>query len=404
MKKFILTFIIGVSMFACLLGNSLKSAQTATIAGNCLVTDQTVCQNNVQITALNNQTELEISAKSAFVCSANAKTVVYEKNSTAHLPIASMTKIMLLNLVFDAVNAGKVNLTDNVVVSERAQSMGGSQVFLRANGNYKLSDLIKSIIVSSANDSSVAVAEYLFGSEQACVVQMNDTAKAWGMENTLFVNCTGLPKETQYSCAKDVAVMLSKLITHKEYFDYSKIYLDEIEHEDGQKTMMTNTNKLIKRYAPCDGGKTGYTTEAKFCLASTACKNDTRLITVVIGEDNSTTRFNDSISLFDYGFSNFINKQVLTVGEKIENKIAVKRGVKKFVDCGVESNVECLLKNDEKAEFSYEFLARKNLQAPINKGDKVGEVTIFKNGVEFEKKNLVALETVSKRKLFWIIG
>ena len=262
-----------------------------------------------------------ITAKEAILVSEDGQ-ILFEKNSREHRPIASMTKIMTLLCVYDAVDEGKISLEDNVCVSERAAGMGGSQVFLQANGVYKVADLVKSVIVCSANDSCVALAEHISGSVEGFVKSMNDKATALGLADTHFDNCTGLPAVSQFSCAADVAVMMGKLVTHPHYFECAHIWTEDFEHPGGRVTGMTNTNKLVRFYQGCDGGKTGYTGEAKHCLSATACRNGMRVIAVVVGADDSKTRFKEVSDMFNYAFANYENKIYLDVGADV-GKISV---------------------------------------------------------------------------------
>ena len=348
----------------------------------------------------NSEIDLAKTAKSAYITDASGKVEVYSKNSSERLTIASMTKIMLLNLVFDAVDKGELSLDEEITVSERANSMGGSQVFLQANKNYKASDLIKSVIVASANDASVALAERLYGSEEACVEKMNSLAKEWNLSDTLFSNCTGLPKPTQYSSAKDVAVMLSKLISHDEYFKFSNIWLDELTHPDGQKTVLTNTNKLVKFYSGCDGGKTGFTSESLYCLACTAKRDGTRIIAVVIGEPSSKERFSDVTSMLDYTFANFKNQQIVDSSVILSENVKISGGKENNVSVRAKENFSAFTKKGEKADYTYEIKQFDNLRAPIIEGQTVGEVVVYNGGIEVQKIDLVSTKTVAKRNLF----
>ncbi|MDE6274745.1 MAG: D-alanyl-D-alanine carboxypeptidase, partial [Clostridiales bacterium] len=247
--------------------------------------------------------ENEINCKAAYLCDYASGTAVYTKNETQELPIASMCKIMTLLLSFEAVDAGNLAYDEMITVSDRAAGMGGSQVFLQENLQYSADALMKSVAVCSANDSCVALAERIAGSESAFVDAMNARAKELGADHTLFANCTGLPKEPQYSCARDVALMLREMISHEKYFEYSKVWLEDFAHPDGRTTTITNTNKLIRFYDGCDGGKTGFTNQAGFCLAATAKRGDTRLVSVVIGADSSANRFEGTKSLLNYAFN-----------------------------------------------------------------------------------------------------
>ena len=339
-------------------------------------------------------------AKAAYLMEAGGGEVVFSKNENDRLPIASMTKIMLLNLVFESVERGELSLEEDVSVSENAQSMGGSQVFLEAGHSYKAGDLIKSVIVSSANDSSVCLAERLFGSESDAVDKMNEKAKEWGLENTLFSNVTGLPKPTQYSSAKDVAIMLDNLITHDDYFRYSTIYLDEITHAEGNTTMLTNTNKLVKFYNGCDGGKTGYTSDAGFCLAATAKRGAMRVIGVVIGESDSKQRFADVSSLFDHAFNNYTRKILFDKDELIDEKIKLYCANEDFVDLRVKDSVYSFEKKGENNEFTVSIDLKDGIVAPIKRGETVGTLTVFKNGVEYRTEDVVSAQDIDRLNVF----
>lgn len=340
-----------------------------------------------------------VKSKAAYLIDYGSGEVIYAKNETERLPIASMTKLMLLNLCFDKLDEGEFGMTDDVVVSAKASGMGGSQVFLDANRPYKASELIKSIIVASANDASVAMAERLYGSESACVDEMNARAKEWGLDDTLFSNCTGLPKPTQYSCAKDVAKMLSEVVKHDEYFEYSKIWTDEIDH-GGRKTEITNTNKLVRFYEGCDGGKTGYTAESGFCLAGTAKRGNMRLIAVVIKGESSKSRFADVSSAFNYGFDNYSSKAALDDEKELSVTAKVEKGIKKDVKIIPENDVYVFSKKNEKQDIVIDFEPYNKIKAPIKKGDKVGCLIVYKNGVETGRTNALAAETVNKKTYF----
>ncbi len=342
-------------------------------------------------------------AKATYLMDYYSETEIYKANETKRLPIASMTKIMLLNLVFENLESGKISLNDKVMVSKTASSMGGSQVFLQADKEYLLEDLVKSVIVASANDASVALAELLFGSEQVATEKMNEKAKEWGLNNTLFSNCTGLPKATQYSCAKDVAFMLKKLLEYEGYYKYSTIWLDELTHPDGKKTTLTNTNKLTKFYNGCDGGKTGYTNDAGYCLACTAKRGISRIVCVVIGEEDSKVRFNDVSNMFNYAFNNYTQKIVVDKDETPFDSIEVVGGKYESVGVVPENSVFAFLSRNENPNFTMDISVNKNIKAPFEKHSKVGELTVFKDGVEYKKINLVTAECGEKQSLLDMI-
>ena len=311
------------------------------------------------------------------------------------MPIASVCKVMTLTLCFEAIEAGKISLSDEITVSERASGMGGSQVYLQSGLTYCLDDLIKSIVVCSANDSCVAVSETICGSEDAFVNAMNKRAEELGCSDTLFANCTGLPKETQYSCAKDVAIMFGNLIKHEEYFKYSKIWLEDFAHPDARTTTMTNTNKLIRKYSACDGGKTGFTNEAGFCLAATAERDNSRLVSVVLGADSSDNRFESTISMFNYGFANYKNKIVLDCNINLNEKLSIDCGKKDSIAVKPERSSFVFSKNDVSPEITRNVVFNK-VKAPVSKGNCVGYIEVYKDGIICDKVNLVAAEDVMK--------
>ncbi len=351
---------------------------------------------SVNIVTANAQTVFQTSAKSALIMDADSGTIIYKHNENERLPIASMTKIMLLDIVFEQIEGGKLDLEDKITVSENASGMGGSQVFLQANKQYFVKDLIKSVVVASANDASVALAEKIGGSEVNFVNLMNQKAKDMGLKNTLFSNCTGLPKPVQYSTAHDVAIMLKSLIKHKNYFDYSKIWLDEITHPDGSKTTLTNTNKLSKFYEGCDGGKTGFTNESKFCLAATAKRENTRLIAVVIGEESSKTRFKDVSEMFNTAFANFESAVVVSKDNAFGEPVYIKGSKQEFYNAYPEKDVAVFNEKGAKLEYKTQMIYENNLKAPLKKGDKIGEIILFKDGVEYSRTNLTLREDVLK--------
>jgi len=322
---------------------------------------------------------VECKSRAALVMDSGTGTVIYEKDPEKRLQIASMVKIMTLNVIFDEIDAGNLSYDDMIVASDNAASMGGSQAFLDAGSEYKASELIKSIIVASANDSCVAMAEKISGSVSAFVERMNATANAYGMKNTYFINCTGLPVPNQYSCAADVAKMTRELIKHKDFFGFSGVWMFDFVHPSGRVTSLSNTNKLVRFYNGCDGGKTGFTSEALSCLSATAKRGDTRLICVVIGAENSKARNAEVSALLNYGFANYESKNVVTAGEVVEESVAVSKGKKDAVRGVAESDVSVFgekgsLQNIEKEVEIYE------LSAPITKGERIGELKVKSGG------------------------
>ena len=309
-----------------------------------------------------------------------------------------MVKIMTLLRTYESVASGKVSLEDDVTVSQRAADMGGSQAFLDAGSVHKLKNLIKTIIVASANDSCVAVAEHISGSVENFVDSMNKRAGELGLKDTNFVNCTGLPATNQYSCAKDVAVMMRTLIsTESNYFEYSKIWMEDFVHPGGRVTGLTNTNKLIRFYQGCDGGKTGYTNEAKHCLCATAKRGDTRLIAVVVGAPDSKTRFKETSDLLNYGFGNYESKVMLS-RDGLED-MQIKSGVKETLKI---APAEQLALFGKKGETNGELVVElDSVKAPVKVGDAVGRALIVApDGTVLAKTDIVALEDIENQSYF----
>ena len=347
----------------------------------------------------NGENSLQIRAKSAYLMDFASSSPIYTQNEKTHLPIASMCKIMTLILTFDAIDNGIIDMEEEITVSEKAASMGGSQVFLEANAKYKVKELIKSIVVCSANDSCVALAEKICGSESVFTDKMNVKAKELGANDTLFANCTGLPKEPQYSCAKDVAIMLKELLNHQEYFEFGKVWMDKFSHPKGRYTEISNTNKLVRFYEGCDGGKTGFTNQAGFCLAATAKRGDMRIISVIIGSENSANRFEDTKTMFNYAFANYTVKPVLEANVPLENTVKVNGGKEKELAVVPARPSFVFCKKGEKPNVTIETCYNA-ISAPVKKGETVGEIFIYKDGVEIDKVPLIAEHDIEKANLF----
>ncbi len=336
--------------------------------------------------------------KAAYLCDAEGRFEMCKKEETKRLPIASMCKIMTLLLSFEAVERGELSYDEEITVSENAAGMGGSQVFLGARLAYPVRELMKSVAVCSANDSCVALAERIAGSEAGFIERMNARAKELGAENTLFANCTGLPRDPQYSCARDVARMLQALLTHEDYFRFSQVWLEDFSHPDGRTTSITNTNKLVRFYEGCDGGKTGFTNEAGFCLAATAKRADMRVIAVVIGGESSKSRFAAVSELFDYAFANYESCTLLHAGEAIEEKARVAGGTETEVGVCAKEDLRYVRRRGEKGEYRIE-ISLDELKAPVAAGQTAGRATLYEGNVEIASAALGAAEEV--RRMRW---
>lgn len=340
-------------------------------------------------------------SRSAYLIDYATGEVLYERNADAKYPIASMVKIMTLSIVFDEIEAGRLSVDDVITVSEEAAGMGGSQMFLDAGADYKLGDLIKGVVVASANDASVAIAETISGSKEAFIDLMNEKAVEMGLTNTKFINVTGLPGDGQYSTARDAANMLSYLIKHPAYFDYSTIYMENYAHPDGRISELVNTNKLVRFYKGCDGGKTGFTNDAMYCLSATAKRGDMRVIATVLGAESSKERNKEISSMFNYAFANYDSVTVLKKGVPMEAELTVKGAKAGTVKVATDADLAFLAKRGEKPRYKPEIEIFSDLKAPIAAGDKIGVVRLVSDQTKDIKceVGLLAAEDISKRDL-----
>lgn len=339
---------------------------------------------------------VSISAFSAYLADENGREI-YSVNADERHEIASMVKIMTADLVFEAIDSGELALDEEVTVSPEASSMGGSQMFLDAGEKYKVDDLLKGVIVASANDASYALAERVAGSAEAFVAAMNEKAASLGMKNTLFANCTGLPSDSeQYSCARDVNIMTRELMKHELYFDYASIWTEDFVHPSGRVTNLTNTNKLIRQYSGCKGGKTGYTEDAGFCLSACAERSGVCAVATVIGAADGKTRFAEVSRLLNYAFANMTCKTVLDKGDEADFDIEVKGGKIKSIRPVAGEKVSITLMRGEKVDVSYEAY---EVKAPVAAGDAVGKM-ILTSGNRREEFELYSPVDIEKSSLW----
>lgn len=337
---------------------------------------------------------LKLSARSAFLMDYDTDIVIYEKNANERLPVASMTKLALLWVVFDYLNKGIIKENDYVLVSENAAAVGGSSAFLDSGSSYKLSELVKSVIVASANDSSVALAEKVCGSEELFVSKMNQKVMSLGLQNTNFVNCTGLPADDHYSSAYDMAQIYKQVCDNKLYKKYAKIWMDDFVHPSGRKTGLVNTNRLVKTFDGIEGGKTGYTDAAKFCLTTSAKRGNSRFVAVVIGVSDSKTRFAEARKLLNFGFANFEHKVVTNA--EVPVTIHKFKAAKKPVQIYPEKTIVKLMSKTEDEQFSTDYQINE-LKAPIKKGDVVGKMFVFdKNNMVVDEIRLIVKTDVAQ--------
>lgn len=341
----------------------------------------------------------EIEAPCAILTEASTGRVIYEKNADESLHPASITKIMTLLIIFDAVDDGSISPEDTVTVSEHAASMGGSQVFLEPGETQTVETMIKCIAIASANDACVAMAEHISGSEDAFVQSMNERAEALGMNNTHFVNCCGLDADGHMTTARDVAIMSRELITaHPAIHDYSCIWMDTITHvtrRGESEFVLNNTNKLLKQYEWATGLKTGSTSLAKFCLSATARRNDIELISVIMASPSGKTRVSDSIALLNYGYgicSLYHDNNMPSI-----DVIPIKGGIRSDISVEYSSQMNYLFTDKYDAsliESHAEYLD--DLEAPVQKGDVIGQLTYTYDGKFMDSIDIIASESIKK--------
>lgn len=341
----------------------------------------------------------EIEAPCAILTEASTGRVIYEKNADESLHPASITKIMTLLIIFDAIDEGSISPEDTVTVSEHAASMGGSQVFLEPGETQTVETMIKCIAIASANDACVAMAEHISGSEDAFVQSMNERAEALGMNNTHFVNCCGLDADGHMTTARDVAIMSRELITaHPAIHDYSCIWMDTITHvtrRGESEFVLNNTNKLLKQYEWATGLKTGSTSLAKFCLSATARRNDIELISVIMASPSGKTRVSDSIALLNYGYgicSLYHDNNMPSI-----DVIPIKGGIKSDISVEYSSQMNYLFTDKYDAsliESHAEYL--EDLEAPVQKGDVIGQLTYTYDGKFMDSIDIIASESIKK--------
>lgn len=327
----------------------------------------------------------------SYLCDLATGEEMYAYRADERHEIASMVKIMTANLVFEQLDAGAIRYSDQVQISRTAAGMGGSQMFLDAGTAYTVEELLKGVIVVSANDASVALAELIGGSHEGFVAMMNEKAKEWGMNDTLFCSATGLPSDReQYSTARDVSVMTRKLMNHEDYYRFGQITYEDYKHPSGRVTQFVNTNKLLRAYSGCIGGKTGFTAKAGFCLSACAERDGLKVVATAIGAQDSKARFHTVSKLFDYAFAHYSMTPICKAGDPIEQKLKVRGGKAEEIAVTPAEDLTLLCeKNGERAEIAYELFD--DCKAPIAKGDKVGEAIVTRKGKQY-RVDLVAAE------------
>lgn len=342
-------------------------------------------------------------AKSAILIERDTGKMLYDKNAHEKLPPASMTKVMTLLLIMEALDTGKINKDEIIRVSERAASMGGSQIFLEAGEEMSVNDLLKGVAIASGNDASVALAERISGSEEAFVKEMNEKAKELGLKNTLFQNTTGLPAKNHYSTVYDMAIMAKELLKYETITEYTSKYEDYLRKGQDNEFWLVNTNKLVKFYPGVDGLKTGYTNEAKYCLTATAEKNDMRVIAVVMGADTTKERNATVSQMLDYAFNHFETTNLYKKGQTITTLQLLKAEEKDINVVASESISTIHKKGESDGKIKASVQLNTNLDLPMKKGSQVGQLVVKNNKKVVSKSPLIVdhdVKTASYLTLF----
>lgn len=341
-------------------------------------------------------------AKAAILMDMDTGTVLYEKESDAQLPPASITKVMTMLLIMEAIQEGKLKWDDKVKVSEKAASMGGSQIFLEVGEEMTVQDMMKGIAIASGNDATVAMAEHIAGSEEQFVKMMNEKAQQLGMKNTHFSNTNGLPTANHYSSAKDVALMSRELVKHQEILKFTSIYEDYLRKDSEKPFWLVNTNRLVKFYEGVDGLKTGYTQESKYCLTVTAKRGNLRVIAVVMGAPTPKDRNKNITNMLNYAFSQFDSHLLYEKGDVLQT-VRVDKGEQSLMQMVVPYQISVLTKKGESVDlYQPSIHAIEDLRAPIQKGDVIGQVRIQKDGQVISEVDIYATEDMPKASLWTI--
>ncbi|GIP15207.1 D-alanyl-D-alanine carboxypeptidase [Paenibacillus montaniterrae] len=336
------------------------------------------------------------SAVSAIVMDADSGTVIFEKNSHQKLPPASITKIMTMLLVMEAVDQGKLKLSDMVSTSERAASMGGSQIFLEVGEQMTVEEMLKGVAMASGNDASVALAEKLAGTEEQFVAMMNERAKQLGLKNTHFMNSNGLPVENHYSSAYDIAVMSRELMKYDLIRSFTGKYQDYLRKDTEKPFWLVNTNKLVRFYDGADGIKTGYTSEAKYCLSASAMRDGMRVIAVVMGAPSTKIRNAEVTQMLDYSFAQYMNYPLINKGEVI-GSLEIEKGMERKLDIVAPQPYSVLVKRGSNTDqIHYVLDMDESIKAPVIEGQPIGKLMIYQGDSLVKEYELLSPATIDR--------
>lgn len=354
---------------------------------------ETLTNTNANLQSENIENSLNLTCESAILIEQSTGKVLYEHNVHEQLRPASVTKIMTILLIMEAIDSGKINYSDQIPCSENASSMGGSQIWLDTKETLSVDEMLKAICVVSANDCTVAMAEYLAGSEENFVTQMNQKAKELGMNDTTFKNCHGIDEDGHVSSSYDIALMSRELLEkHPDIKKYTTIYMDSLR--DG-KSELVNTNKLIKNYRGATGLKTGSTSLALYNLSASATRNDLSLIAVIMKAPSTKDRFSEATKLLDYGFANYSCKKLANKGDLIKD-VPISKGTASSVNAIIANDSSILLKKGNDSNIVQDINLSESITAPIHAGDKLGEISYLLNDEVVATVDIIAKDSVDK--------
>ncbi|HSQ88276.1 D-alanyl-D-alanine carboxypeptidase family protein [Romboutsia sp.] len=343
-----------------------------------------------------NGTPMNISSKSAILMDVGSGQILYEKNAHDKLPPASVTKVMTMLLCVEALDSGKIKLEDKVQISDTAASMGGSQIFLEPGETQDVNSLLKGIAVASANDACVAMAEYVAGSVEGFVDNMNAKAKELGMKDTHFANTNGLPVDNHYTSAYDIALMSRELLKHESITKYLTTWMDQVVVGKKQVTVgLANTNKMVKHYQGTTGVKTGFTQEAKYCLSASAKRGDTHLVSATLGAETSPERFKDASNLLNFGFANYESVKLCSKDDNIAT-LTLDKAEDNKVNLVAKENLTVLIKKGGNKDFTRRIKVSENPNIPIKKGTVLGQVEVYQGKKMVGKVDLVNTKDINK--------
>lgn len=394
--------------FACILTILISSFYTIVIASEYTYIwsdsyglSESLQTNANESEAVQNSNSLNLESGSAILIEQNSGQILYEHNIHEQLRPASVTKVMSVLLIMEAIDSGKITLEDKVPCSSNASSMGGSQIWLNETENLTVNEMLKAICVVSANDATVAMAEYLAGSQESFVEKMNQKAKELGMNDTCFKNCHGIDEDDHITSSYDIALMSRELLTkHPSITNYTTIWMDSLR--DG-KSELVNTNKLIRNYQGATGLKTGSTSLALYNLSASATRNGLSLIAVIMKAPSTKIRFSEAQKLLDYGFNNYSYQELSKKNDSIK-KVTVTKGVESEINAIFKDNFGTLLKKGEDKNISQNILIDENLSAPIIKGQKIGEASFTLNGKVIGTVDIVSDKEIRKNGLMNMVS